>query len=86
MWYTTIHFLDYEPTASAKKGLSIGTIIGIVAGILLALLVIVDVTCYSLNRCGVVACFCVNCLGRTPREDKAREMTVEEGGGGVRLV
>lgn len=60
-------------------GLSLSAIIGIVALVLVALLVIVDIACYLLNRCGVLACICVNCCGQTPTERKSKEVTMEEG-------
>ena len=63
----------------AASGLSVGAIIGIVALVLLVLLIIVDLACYILNRCGVLACICVNCCGQTPSERKSKEVTMEEG-------
>lgn len=59
--------------------MSVGTIVGIVAVVLLVLLMIVDIACYIINRCGVLACICVNCCGQTPSERKSKEMTMEEG-------
>ncbi|VDM74538.1 unnamed protein product [Strongylus vulgaris] len=45
---------------------------------LLVILIIIDLICYSTNRCGLIACFCINCLGRAPRD---RKKDVEAGRG-----
>ncbi|KJH40578.1 immunoglobulin domain protein [Dictyocaulus viviparus] len=43
----------------------------IIVGItLFILLVVIDLICYVANRCGLIACFCINCLGQTPRDHK----------------
>ena len=40
-------------------------VIGIVIAIFFVFLVIVDISCYFLNNCGVTKCLCVNICGES---------------------
>lgn len=47
----------------------------IIVGVsLLFILIVIDLICYSTNRCGLIACFCINCLGRAPRDHKEKDV------------
>lgn len=69
----------FADDVSSPQKLSLGAIVGIAALVIVAILIIVDIACYLLNRCGVLACICVNCCGQTPSERKSKEVTMEEG-------
>lgn len=77
-------------TGTGKAGLSTGTIIGIVIAIFFILLIILDVSCYFMNQCGVLMCLCVNLCGKRPASTEEKQavtkMTeMEEGTGYVCL-
>ena len=61
--------------SSAALGLSAGAIIGIVIAVLIVFLIIVDVSCYFMNGCGVLMCMCVHLCGKQDlmRKEKAME-------------
>ncbi|XP_077990672.1 neural cell adhesion molecule 2-like [Glandiceps talaboti] len=64
---------DYTITPAKRigaKGLSTGAIIGIVIAIFFVLLILVDVTCYFMNDCGILMCLCVNLCGKHPPDDR----------------
>uniref|UniRef100_A0A1I7Z383 Neural cell adhesion molecule 1-like n=2 Tax=Steinernema glaseri TaxID=37863 RepID=A0A1I7Z383_9BILA len=42
--------------------------------IIVVILVIVDITCFCSNRCGLIACFYSNCLGRANAGQKSRDI------------
>ncbi|KAL3884597.1 hypothetical protein ACJMK2_024728 [Sinanodonta woodiana] len=60
-------------------GLSIGAVIGIVVAIFFLLFVIVDVTCYFKNKCGILMCIKEGVTG-TKSEEPLTEKKMEEGG------
>ncbi|XP_078511554.1 neural cell adhesion molecule 1-like [Lissotriton helveticus] len=52
------------------KGVGAGGIVGIVMVIFLVVLLVVDVSCYYTNNCGVLMCLAVNFLGKHPHGGK----------------
>ncbi|TSQ12694.1 Neural cell adhesion molecule 1 [Bagarius yarrelli] len=71
-----------EPTAipdtvTGGSGLGTGAIVGILVVVFLLLLVAVDVTCYFLNKCGLLMCIAVNFCGKSGPTAKAKD--IEEG-------
>ncbi|XP_064425556.1 neural cell adhesion molecule 1 isoform X2 [Latimeria chalumnae] len=62
---------------SRKQGVGTGGIVGIIMVIFLVLLIVVDVSCYYSNRCGMLMCIAVNLLGK--RRSEAKGLDVEEG-------
>ncbi|KAM6158822.1 neural cell adhesion molecule 1 isoform 2-T2 [Rhynchocyon petersi] len=71
-----------QPTAipangSPTSGLSTGAIVGILIVIFVLLLVVVDITCYFLNKCGLLMCIAVNLCGKAGPGAKSKDM--EEG-------
>uniref|UniRef100_A0A8C1QFP7 Neural cell adhesion molecule 1a n=1 Tax=Cyprinus carpio TaxID=7962 RepID=A0A8C1QFP7_CYPCA len=71
-----------EPTAipgttSANSGMSTGAIVGILIVVFILLLFGVDVTCYFLNKCGLLMCIAVNFCGKSGPSAKGKD--IEEG-------
>nr|XP_015193243.1 PREDICTED: neural cell adhesion molecule 1 isoform X13 [Lepisosteus oculatus] len=71
-----------EPTAipdsvASGSGLSTGAIVGILIVVFVILLVVVDVTCYFLNKCGLLMCIAVNFCGKSGPGAKGKD--IEEG-------
>ncbi|XP_036114244.1 neural cell adhesion molecule 1 isoform X2 [Molossus molossus] len=71
-----------QPTAipangSPTAGLSTGAIVGILIVIFVLLLVVVDITCYFLNKCGLLMCIAVSLCGKAGPGAKGQDM--EEG-------
>lgn len=71
-----------EPTAipdavEGGSGLGTGAIVGILIVVFILLLVGVDVTCYFLNKCGLLMCIAVNFCGKAGPGAKSKDM--EEG-------
>ncbi|XP_036391868.1 neural cell adhesion molecule 1b isoform X4 [Megalops cyprinoides] len=69
-----------EPTAipdSDVSGLGMGAIAGILIVVFVLLLVGVDVTCYFINKCGLLMCIAVNVCGKPAAAAKSKDM--EEG-------
>uniref|UniRef100_A0A4W3HVU7 Neural cell adhesion molecule 1b n=1 Tax=Callorhinchus milii TaxID=7868 RepID=A0A4W3HVU7_CALMI len=71
-----------EPTvipadASGGSGLGTGAIVGILIVVFLILLVAVDVTCYFINKCGLLMCIAVNFCGQAGPGSKGKD--IEEG-------
>ncbi|XP_054902924.1 neural cell adhesion molecule 1a isoform X12 [Poeciliopsis prolifica] len=64
-------------TADGSSGLSTGAIVGILIVVFLLLLVAVDVTCYFLNKCGLLMCIAVNVCGKDGPGAKSKD--IEEG-------
>lgn len=54
-----------------------GTIVGILIVVFFLLLVGVDVTCYFLNKCGLLMCIAVNFCGKAGPGAKSKD--IEEG-------
>ncbi|XP_041808918.1 neural cell adhesion molecule 1a isoform X4 [Chelmon rostratus] len=66
------------PDATAGgSGLGTGAIVGILIVVFFLLLVGVDVTCYFLNKCGLLMCIAVNFCGKAGPGAKSKDM--EEG-------
>ncbi|XP_068186522.1 neural cell adhesion molecule 1a isoform X2 [Antennarius striatus] len=67
-----------EPTTvPGDSGLSTGAIVGILVVVFFLLLVAVDVTCFFLNKCGLLMCIAVNFCGKAGPGAKSKDM--EEG-------
>uniref|UniRef100_A0A452SB23 Neural cell adhesion molecule 1 n=1 Tax=Ursus americanus TaxID=9643 RepID=A0A452SB23_URSAM len=69
-----------QPTAipaPSSGSLSTGAIVGILIVIFVLLLVVVDITCYFLNKCGLLMCIAVNLCGKAGPGAKGKDM--EEG-------
>lgn len=67
----------FEANGSPTAGLSTGAIVGILIVIFVLLLVMVDITCYFLNKCGLLMCIAVNLCGKAGPGAKGKDM--EEG-------
>ncbi|XP_026051922.1 neural cell adhesion molecule 1-like isoform X15 [Carassius auratus] len=65
---------QHEETSS---GLSTGAIVGILMVVFILLLFGVDVTCYFLNKCGLLMCIAVNFCGKSGPSAKGKD--IEEG-------
>ncbi|XP_030899968.1 neural cell adhesion molecule 1 isoform X3 [Melopsittacus undulatus] len=65
------------PSTSPTSGLGTAAIVGILIVIFVLLLVAVDVTCYFLNKCGLLMCIAVNLCGKSGPGAKGKDM--EEG-------
>ncbi|XP_042287356.1 neural cell adhesion molecule 1a isoform X12 [Thunnus maccoyii] len=71
-----------EPTTipgavDGGSGLGTGAIVGILIVVFFLLLVGIDVTCYFLNKCGLLMCIAVNFCGKTGPGAKSKD--IEEG-------
>lgn len=68
-----------EPTAipETSSGLGTGAIVGILIVVFILLLFGVDVTCYFLNKCGLLMCIAVNFCGKSGPSSKSKD--IEEG-------
>ncbi|XP_061659315.1 neural cell adhesion molecule 1a isoform X1 [Syngnathoides biaculeatus] len=69
-----------EPTTmpgASGSGLSTGAIVGILIVVFFVLLVAVDLTCYFLNKCGLLMCIAVNFCGKAGPGAKTKD--IEEG-------
>uniref|UniRef100_A0A8C9T1J5 Neural cell adhesion molecule 1a n=1 Tax=Scleropages formosus TaxID=113540 RepID=A0A8C9T1J5_SCLFO len=71
-----------EPTAipdpiDNSSGLGTGAIVGILIVVFVLLLVGVDITCYFLNKCGLLMCIAVNFCGKAGPGAKSKDL--EEG-------
>ncbi|XP_018427563.1 PREDICTED: neural cell adhesion molecule 1-B-like, partial [Nanorana parkeri] len=64
-------------STSTSPGLSMGAIAGILIVVFVLLLVVVDVTCYFLNKCGLFMCIAVNFCGKAGPGAKGKD--IEEG-------
>ncbi len=67
-------FLFPKETSS---GLSTGAIVGILIVVFILLLFGVDITCYFLNKCGLLMCIAVNFCGKSGPSAKGKD--IEEG-------
>ncbi|KIH52369.1 fibronectin type III domain protein [Ancylostoma duodenale] len=69
---------DDAPLSSAESFLT--PKLPIIVGVsLLVILIVIDLICYATNRCGLIACFCINCLGRAPRDRKEKDVEAGRG-------
>eukprot|EP00061_Rhincodon_typus_P018317 g47440.t1 len=75
MKITTMAVKEADP--SDGSGLGTGAIVGILIVVFLILLVAVDVTCYFINKCGLLMCIAVNFCGQPGPGSKGKDM--EEG-------
>ncbi|XP_069751029.1 neural cell adhesion molecule 1a isoform X2 [Narcine bancroftii] len=66
-----------EADPSNDSGLGTGAIVGILIVVFLILLVAVDVTCYFINKCGLLMCIAVNFCGQPGPGVKGKD--IEEG-------
>ncbi|XP_056588009.1 neural cell adhesion molecule 1a isoform X4 [Triplophysa dalaica] len=68
-----------EPTAipEISSGLGTGAIVGILIVVFILLLFGVDVTCYFLNKCGLLMCIAINFCGKSGPSAKGKDV---EGG------
>nr|XP_025039608.1 neural cell adhesion molecule 1 isoform X9 [Pelodiscus sinensis] len=64
-------------SSSPTSGLGTAAIVGILIVIFVLLLVAVDITCYFLNKCGLLMCIAVNLCGKSGPGAKGKDM--EEG-------
>ncbi|KAH0623347.1 hypothetical protein JD844_031586 [Phrynosoma platyrhinos] len=64
-------------STSPTSGLGTAAIVGILIVIFILLLVAVDVTCYFLNKCGLLMCIAINLCGKSGPGAKGKDM--EEG-------
>ncbi|NWH71038.1 NCAM1 protein, partial [Piaya cayana] len=64
-------------SGSPTSGLGTAAIVGILIVVFVLLLVAVDVTCYFLNKCGLLMCIAVNLCGKSGPGAKGKDM--EEG-------
>ncbi|KAM9113879.1 neural cell adhesion molecule 1 isoform 1-T1 [Pangshura tecta] len=64
-------------STSPTSGLGTAAIVGILIVIFVLLLVAVDITCYFLNKCGLLMCIAVNLCGKSGPGAKGKDM--EEG-------
>ncbi|KAM4547318.1 neural cell adhesion molecule 1a isoform 3-T3 [Fundulus diaphanus] len=64
-------------TADSGSVLGTGAIVGILIVVFLLLLVAVDLTCYFLNKCGLLMCIAVNVCGKAGPGAKSKD--IEEG-------
>lgn len=74
------HFFSFssaEDPVVSGTGLGTGAIVGILIVVFLLLLVGVDVTCYFLNKCGLLMCIAVNVCGKSGPTAKGKD--IEEG-------
>ncbi|XP_062377648.1 neural cell adhesion molecule 1b [Sardina pilchardus] len=62
---------------SDDENLNTGVIVGILIVVFVLLLVAVDITCYFLNRCGLLMCIAVNFCGKTGPGSKGKD--IEQG-------
>ncbi|TMS36361.1 hypothetical protein L596_003545 [Steinernema carpocapsae] len=53
---------------------------------IVVILLLVDLSCYCTNRCGLLACFCANCLGRSGGNQKSRDIERANRGESNRLL
>ncbi|KAM9348433.1 neural cell adhesion molecule 1a [Symphorus nematophorus] len=65
------------PAMDGGSGLGTGAIVGILIVVFFLLLVGVDVTCYFLNKCGLLMCIAVNFCGKAGPGAKSKD--IEEG-------
>lgn len=66
-----------QANGSPTAGLSTGAIVGILTVVFVLLLVVVDVTCYFLHKCGLLMCIAASLCGKAGPGAKGKDM--EEG-------
>lgn len=70
-------FPSHPANGSPTSGLGTGAVVGILIVIFFLLLVVADITCYFLNKCGLLMCIAVNLCGKAGPGAKGKD--VEEG-------
>ena len=65
------------PPAAAVASIGTHIVIGIIIAIFVLFLIIIDISCYFINGCGLTMCICVQLCGRT--KPKATPSEMEEG-------
>lgn len=70
-------FLLFLLPKETSSGMSTGAIVGILIVVFILLLFGVDVTCYFLNKCGLLMCIAVNFCGKSGPSAKGKD--IEEG-------
>ncbi|KAK0396744.1 hypothetical protein QR680_001834 [Steinernema hermaphroditum] len=82
---TVFHTTDLSSssTFNSSKATAVAVACAIV---ILVILFVVDITCFCSNRCGLIACFLANCLGRTNPSQKARDLERGNKGESNRLL
>lgn len=79
MWLTFA--LDITGSGFGIGGFTTRKMLIVVVVLGLVLFVLIDLVCYIKYRCGVIACFCLNCLNRNPsRKEKDLEGQRPESG------
>ncbi|KAM4651270.1 neural cell adhesion molecule 1 isoform 1-T1 [Discoglossus pictus] len=76
-FWTTTKPTAIPATTTTTSGLGTGAIVGILIVIFVLLLVAVDITCYFLNKCGLLMCIAVNFCGKAGPGAKGKD--IEEG-------
>lgn len=66
----------FGPARQPPK-LTIGAIIGIIIAVFVIFLIIVDVSCYFMNDCGVLMCLRLRVCGK--RSSASKDKMMEEG-------
>lgn len=65
------------PDNNTSSGMGTGAIVGILIVVFFLLLIAVDITCYFLNKCGLLMCIAVNICGKSGPGAKTKD--IEEG-------
>ncbi|VDM45100.1 unnamed protein product [Toxocara canis] len=65
-----------EFSGEDERGVKAGSMRIILAAcfVLLFVLLVIDLICFATNRCGLLACFCINCLGRSIHPNKGKDV------------
>ena len=74
---TVFHLIDVK-ALQTKSGMNTATVIGIVIAVFFIFLIIVDISCYFLNNCGITKCICVNVCGDSEEGRSNKEKLVNE--------
>ena len=67
---------DVEPSKK-QKDIDVGVVIGAIGAVFIVFLLIIDVSCYFMNNCGILMCICVHLCGF--RHHRHHDQIVEEG-------
>ncbi|VDK47895.1 unnamed protein product [Anisakis simplex] len=69
---TVLKTPEYSLSDEYKMNTSSTRLIVLAGFVLLFVLMVIDVICFAMNRCGLIACFCINCLGRNIHSTKGK--------------
>uniref|UniRef100_T1J3N7 Fasciclin 2 n=1 Tax=Strigamia maritima TaxID=126957 RepID=T1J3N7_STRMM len=75
----TLHGTVSDQQQMKVADVSLGFILGIVAAVCLVLLIVIDISCYYVNKCGLLMCLCTQVCGREHPGDKSKHGKVELG-------